>query len=285
MQMDILMFLQEISNPFLDRIFIFLTNLGSETFYVLVITFIYWCVNKHLGVRLFVTIMATSFSNSFLKDLFHTQRPFSHEDIKPIYVDSAPGYSFPSGHTQNSTTFWYYLMTKIKSKAVYLIGWTIIVLVAFSRLYLRVHWPIDVLGGFFFGIIIAVLSHHIIKRVEKLKFNYTLAIILSIIIPSLLIFVYPTETNVKMLALTTGGFMGFFTDKKLLDFKVSGPLNKQVMKYVIGLVGLLLIRSVLKEILPIGMTFLYIRYLILGIWITFFSPLIFVKLKIADIHN
>ncbi|MTI49210.1 phosphatase PAP2 family protein [Sporosalibacterium faouarense] len=285
MQMDFLMYLQKISNPVLDNIFIFLTNLGSETFYILVITFIYWCVNKHLGIRLFVVTMATALSNSFLKDLFHTQRPIFEENIKSIYVESAPGYSFPSGHTQISTSFWCYLMTKIKEKTIYVIGSIIIILVAFSRLYLRVHWPIDVIGGLFFGIIIALLSHHIINKISSFKFNYTFAVILSIIIPSFLLLIYPTETNVKMLALTTGGFIGYFSDKKLLNFSVSNSLFKQIIKYSIGIIVLLGIKTVLKSILPSSVIFQYIRYLIMGIWITFLSPLLFIKLKIANSHN
>ena len=281
MQSDFLFYLQRIGNPFLDKFFINVTNLGSETFYILVITYIYWCVNKKLGIRMFLITMISAYTNVILKELFHTQRPIFYEGINSIYKESAPGYSFPSGHTQSSTTFWFYLMYKIRNKSMYLLGIIVIVLVGFSRLYLRVHWPIDVLGGIIFGIIIALISHYIIEKVAKVKFNYTLTIILAIIIPSFTLLFFLSHESITMMALLTGGLSGYVTEEKLIKLNPNSTRIQKIIKYVLGLGILLIIKSGLKELFPNSLLFDYIRYLIIGIWITFFAPLIFNKLKLT----
>ena len=75
MQLEFLKYLQEISNPFLDTFFILITNLGSETFFVLAITYTYWCIDKKIGIRLLFIMMTSVYVNNSLKELFHTQRP------------------------------------------------------------------------------------------------------------------------------------------------------------------------------------------------------------------
>ncbi|WP_425448986.1 phosphatase PAP2 family protein [Dethiothermospora halolimnae] len=281
MQLDFLLFLQEISNPILDKIFIFITNLGSEVFYVLIMTLVFWCINKKLGIRLFVVTMISAYVNSGLKDLFQTQRPIYNEKISSLYTKSAPGYSFPSGHTQMSSTFWLYLMYQVKNKALYIIGWLTIVLVAFSRLYLRVHWPVDILGGFIIAIFVAFISDFIIRKVSTMKLNYIFTIILAIIIPNILLMVYYDENTIKLLPLMMGALIGYVIEDNHIRFNERAKLSSQIAKYMVGIVGFLILQVGLKYIFPLGTMYIYIRYLILGIWVTLVAPYLFKKLKLS----
>jgi len=274
MQLDFLMFLQKLSNPILDKFFMFITDFGSETFYVLIITYIYWCINKKLGTKLFVVTMISGHTSLLLKEFFKTSRPIAFEGIKSIYTKSAPGYSFPSGHTQGTATFWYYLIKKINNKKFSILGWSIILLVGFSRLYLRVHWPVDVIGGLIIGIGIVFLIDYLIEKIIKLKLNYTTSIILAIILPNILIFTFPTDDTIKLTGIMTSALIGFITEHKYINFEVKSSRLYQIIKYVIGITIVLLLKSYLKSILPEGNISNYIRYFIIGLWITLFYPII-----------
>jgi membrane-associated phospholipid phosphatase len=278
---DFLLYLQKISNPILDNLFIWITNLGSENFYVIITTYIFWCINKELGIKLF-TLTTLSFQlNAGLKELFHTERPIYYKGINPIYVESAPGYSFPSGHTQVTTTFWYYLIKEVKNKSLTLIGSTIILLVGFSRLYLRVHWPIDVLGGLIIGFIIVLVYFYAVNSIKSLFINYLVSIGFSIVFPVLLLLIFPDEIAVKLTALLSGALIGYFTEIKFINFRERNILTKQIIKYIIGLSIFMILKTILKMMLPDEIMFNYLRYFILGIWTTLIAPWLFVKLRLA----
>ncbi|MBS4536120.1 phosphatase PAP2 family protein [Clostridium sp. D2Q-14] len=277
MQVKILLKLQEISNPILDKIFVFITNIGGELFYVFALTLVYWCISKRAGVRMFTILIFSVFGNSILKNIFATERPFFTEGINPLYQESAPGYSFPSGHTQNTTTFWFYTMRKLKRKSIYVLGIFVILLVGFSRLYLRVHWPIDVLGGLIFGILFALIGDYLIEKITPFNYNLLNVFIFSILIPNLLLIVFMSENNLKLIALITGALLGYFIQENKIKFEVKNKMFFQIVKFIFGILILLSIRTALKGIFPETYAFDYIRYFIIGIFITLVIPIIFIK--------
>lgn len=281
MQEEFLIQLQKLSNPTLDNIFIFITNLGGELFYVLALTVVYWCINRKVGAKMFTILIFSVFGNSVLKEIFSTQRPFKIKRINALYSKSAPGYSFPSGHTQGTTTFWFYMMRKIRNNIVYLIGVFVIILVGFSRLYLRVHWPIDVIGGIFFGIIFAFIGEYFINKISPLKYNVINTLIFSILIPNVLLIFFMSETNVKLISLITGALFGYFIEENYIKFNVKTTKFKQGVKLIIGLLILMLIRTILKYIFLDNIMFDYIRYFVIGISTTLFIPYLFIKLNLS----
>ncbi|QIB26268.1 phosphatase PAP2 family protein [Caloranaerobacter azorensis] len=279
MGIKILLFFQEISSPILDKIFIFITNLGSEIFYLMFIAYIYWCVNKRFGIKLFSILALSIYSNNLLKVVFHTSRPFLYSEIQTPYIQSAIGYSFPSGHTQGAATFWYYIMKKARKKSVYIIGWTIIILVGISRLYLRVHWPIDVIGGLVFGILIVWLFQSILDYLRKC--DSRLINIGLIIMLVLMHFLAVTESNIKILSLFSGSLLGSFLEFKYINFNEYNSFLKQIAKYLIGLLSIFLIRSLLFLILPVNIYFVYLKHFIFGICLTLIVPLLFIILGLT----
>jgi undecaprenyl-diphosphatase len=103
-----------------------------------------------------------------LKQLFQRKRPLS-----PL-LKAAKGLSFPSGHAIMAVTF-YGLLVYVLQHTID-IGWMkflltfllviLVILIGFSRVYLRVHYASDVLGGFIIGLLWLLISLAIIKWLE-----------------------------------------------------------------------------------------------------------------------
>lgn len=282
MQVDILMLLQKFSNPILDKFFIQITNLGSETFLIFAITIIFWCLDKRLGIKLFLITVITVQLNMFLKGIFKAPRPNGHSGIKSLYIESAPGYSFPSGHSQISVTFWYYLERKVKDKRFSVLAFTLIILIGFSRLYLRVHWPVDVITGLLIGLVTALLLDILIEKLIKTKLKFIISIIFTIIIANILLLYMHSSDSVKLTGILTGSLIGFLAELKYINFNEKVSLHKQLIKFIIGISILFVIKSGLKFLFPHGLLFEYIRYFIMGIWITFIAPFLYVKLNLDE---
>lgn len=281
MQLEFLKFLQEISIPILDTFFILITNFGSEIFYILAITYIYWCFDKKLGIRLLFVTMSSTYINITLKEQFHTQRPMFVEGINPVYEQSAPGYSFPSGHTQITATFWIYLMRKLRNNILYVIGSTILLLVAFSRLYLRLHWPIDVIGGILIAVGVVVLLDYFIRKVDKFKIAYSMKIMMCILISIVILLFKFDEATAKIVGVTVAALIGYFTENRYVNFTEKSSFKYQVIKYIIGVLVLLALQISIKMLLPANAIFNYIRYFILGLWVTLLAPALFVKIGLS----
>ncbi|MBF8984332.1 phosphatase PAP2 family protein [Lutibacter sp. B2] len=289
MQLEFLKYLQEMSNPFLDTFFILITNLGSEVFFILAITYIYWCVDKNMGIRLFFIIMTSVYINNILKELFHIQRPIYAEGINAVYKKSAPGYSFPSGHSQTIATFWIYLMKKMKNKRLYIIGWSSVIFVAFSRLYLRVHWPLDVIAGIVIAGSIVIVLDYTIEKMVKYEITYSMNIIICAFISMILLLSNFNEIAVKILGLTTAALIGYFVENKYIHFQEKSSLKYQIVKCVSGVFIFIALQILMKKAFPSGIIANYMRYFIVGVWVTLIAPALFKKFipsfKISTSHT
>lgn len=106
-----------------------------------------------------------------LKQFFHRDRP-----LVPL-LQAARGLSFPSGHALMSSTFYgliiYLVWRNIKNKAVKwiitIILLLIILFIGLSRIYLRVHYPTDVMAGYCLGVIWLILSISILNKMERIS--------------------------------------------------------------------------------------------------------------------
>lgn len=119
---------------------------------------------------LILTLIASDVTSSYiLKNIFKRLRPCREEDIKLLiysFGQKCGGrFGFVSSHAANSfaiLTFSFLMLKKIKR--IFHLLWIIPVLVSFSRIYLGVHFPGDLLGGAFIGILWAVVFTQILKR-------------------------------------------------------------------------------------------------------------------------
>jgi len=102
--LDFIIMIQQIDTPLLDSFFRAITSLGDELFYLLLFSFLLWCIDFYLGLRVGIIFLLSVFVNNGLKEIFQQPRPF---DILPqIQKVYAYGYGFPSGHAQSSMVVW-----------------------------------------------------------------------------------------------------------------------------------------------------------------------------------
>lgn len=126
------------------------SQLGTEPFYLLIMPMVLWCYDYTLGFRLALILSASAFSNSMLKLVFALPRPFWVSGaVRPLSFETSFG--MPSGHSQNAVSIWGRLGFGIGRRWALLSALGLILAISFSRIYLGVHFPLDVLGGWLVG--------------------------------------------------------------------------------------------------------------------------------------
>lgn len=145
-------------NFVLDNLALLVSNLGIIYFWIVISIVIYLFGNekgKVVAKRMIVILLLTTILTQLIKYLIMRPRPYT-ELSNLILLDLGTDYSFPSGHTSTSTAMAYLLSKEYKRWIFMLIP----VVVAFSRLYIGVHYPSDILGGFLIGFLIAYIMEY-----------------------------------------------------------------------------------------------------------------------------
>ncbi len=280
METSIINWFQSIQTPFLDRIFILITLLGEEYFYILVLGIAYWCVSKKNTVFIVYCLTFSSVINSALKEMFNELRPFQVLDIRALRVETATGTSFPSGHTQTVTAFYVAVASLFKKKWLWGISAIIPFLVGVSRIYLGVHWPKDVLGGWLIGILSVVIVTWILRNDNKMKVQQMTLFLVVLSVVSLIFFT--SENYVKAVAAFSAFIIGQMMEEKWVSFSTKTNLTKQFVKIVLGMSITAGVFIGLKAILPDENMFIGIRYFLTVFSVAFVAPYIFTKIGLSD---
>ena len=291
MQEQILLYFQNIGSPVLDLFFELITMLGEKNILIAFIAWIFWNIDKKKGFILSFTLLFSLFINVVLKISIHNSRPFEViPEIVGKRIHTATGYSFPSGHTQGATSFYVVLSLLLKKRWAYVAAVVISVLVAFSRLYLGVHWPIDVIGGLLAGSGIAVIMYHVFSTIYDNSVSRDLLVVFSSIGALLTLTVFLIINRfyfagdliitdlMKITGVFAGASVGFILEEKYVKFSTTGNKIKKVLRFIIGLALALVLLSGLKLLLPPVDAFHFLRYALTGLWITWLFPVIGIKL-------
>ena len=146
--MEFLRLLESIRNPVTDVLMQVITECGGEMVFLIVGIIMLWCVDKRQGYFILITGFLGTYINQFLKITLRIPRPWVLDPDFTIVEsarEAATGYSFPSGHTQISVGCFAGIAMCRKEKWLRIVCIVLCVLVPFSRMYLGVHTPLDVL--------------------------------------------------------------------------------------------------------------------------------------------
>lgn len=292
-----------------------ITVLGNEEFYLLILPALYWCINQQIGLQIGIMLLVSSGINFHLKLAFHSPRPYwVSRDVKNIVSNTSFG--FPSGHAQNAASIWGLMAVKIRERWIKSLFVLLIILIGISRLVLGVHFIHDVIGGWIIGGIILALFILFKKPVTDMFMNLSfrmrtaVTFLISLAFITIAIFfVSPLmdynipdtwvnnvggsfhPLNLEGIFTISGVFFGLLSGVYLLQeeggYNAAGVLWKRILRYPLGLVGVLILYLGLDALFPreassLSMTLRYLRYLMIGIWISYGAPRIFYGMGLAN---
>lgn len=168
MEMEILYVIQSIHTDLLDTIMILLSTLGNSGLIWIAIAVVLLIPKRtrYCGITM-LAAMAVSFllGNLCLKNIIQRKRPCAVDTSVRLLIPFPSEYSFPSGHTLNGFTAATVIFLYFKKPGVFAL--LLAAAIAFSRIYLFVHYPTDILGGMVLGIVDAVMVYLLAKRVRR----------------------------------------------------------------------------------------------------------------------
>ena len=294
----------------LAKIFQGITFFGDTEFYILVMPALFWCINTALGIRIGVMLLVGGSINSILKFTFQWPRPFWVSPEVDSMVE-ATGFGFPSGHAQNAAGIWGLVAVSVRNNWIRWSTLAAILLIGLSRIVLGVHFTHDVLVGWLVGGLLLWLFMKLEEPVTAwFKRNsigiqiLALIIITAIFLIVAALLVSPFNPppsppgadnpyNYNGLLNTTGSFLGLGLGVILLNktgiFSHEGKVWQKILRYVVGIIGVLALWKGLGSIFPdeidlISYTLRFFRYFLIGLWISYGAPVVFSWLKLTQIE-
>lgn len=224
---------------------------------ILIPGILFWCINKRAGLFLMFTATFGQVINQLIKNTFCVYRPWVfNENLLPVEKDmlKASSYSFPSGHTNMATAIYGGLAYFYKNKFLTVICAIIILLVAFSRNFLGVHTPQDVLFAILEVSVIIFLADKFFFWLEWNRSFSTLAFVAGIIFCAIatayfMLKSYPVDyahgkiivetaeaqlDAVDKVSCFAGFLIGAFFESKFVNFKVNVSTSTKIYRAVIG---------------------------------------------------
>ena len=214
---------------------------------------IYWCISKELGTYLMMGWSGNRLVNGFLKITVCAYRPWIRDPrIVPFgkSIDTATGYSFPSGHSTNSVVTYGGISVKSRTKWIKALLWVVPLLVGISRFVVGVHYPTDVVCGWLLGGIVIIVVPFMQKKIKnKLVF---FGILLLIGLPG---FFYCTSNDYYSgYGILLGAIVSFLFEERFVNFESTGNVLRALLRTAVGGALFMGINTALK--IPFSSAFL-----------------------------
>ena len=260
--MEFLYMLEKIRIPGLNECMLAITTLGEETALIVVALILFWCVDKRQGYYVLSVGFLGNIANQFLKLWFKIPRPWVKDPSFPILEEAraaAGGYSFPSGHTQTAVGTFGVVAVTTKKRWICAVCLALAMLVGFSRMYVGVHTPADVLVGAAMAVLFIMVLHPLVMKNDGKYIPWAL-FSLAVLSVGYLIYVHSLdaltldphnyESGVKnaytFLGCTSGLLVVWFADRKL-NFSTQALWWAQILKVGIGLILVLAVKEGLRS--------------------------------------
>ncbi|RLT38245.1 MAG: phosphatase PAP2 family protein [Chloroflexi bacterium] len=280
--------------PLLNYYFLFAAFLGQEEFFLIAPPAIYWLYNKQVGRRLVYLLMLGAWTNEAFKNFFRLPRP----PVEIALVEEV-GYGLPSGHAQLSLMLWGYAGYTLRRTVRWLpalVLW-VIASISFSRLYLAVHYPADVLTGLLIGGLILGASLWAEPRLTewfgRLPSGQVMGLAAALSVLALLLMPgggkpWPVEIAATEAGLIFGVLVGLDVERRRVRFAVAGSALQKIGRYLLGLCLLVLVWAGLRALFGlidgghlIESGLRVVRYALIGLTVTWWVPALFVRMGLA----
>ena len=265
--MGVLYALESIRTPALDKIMSVITLLGGEMFFMVIAVTAFWCVSKREGYYLMIVGFFGTVINQFLKILCCVPRPWIKDPDFTIVESAraeATGYSFPSGHTQNAVATYGGIARYTRRGWLRVVLVVLTVLIAFSRMYLGVHTPLDVGVSFLIAAALVLLVYPLMEEADRRPVVLTYTILAMVVCSGAFVgylylrgdtgaaaedtanYLSALENGWKLLGATAGFGIAWWLDRQYIHFDTRAVWWVQLLKVVLGLALLMGIRAGLK---------------------------------------
>ena len=267
---DINYYLQQISTPFLDSFFLFVSDLTNEYIYIAIVAFIYYFISKNKGLKLGFVICSNMVMNVFLKNIFAVDRPYvSDGRIINKDAETGYGYSFPSGHSQFNSGFFSALHSCFGLKRLIPLTSVFVLLVAFSRVWLGVHTVMDVITGVTFGCLWGIGISRVLERIMSGR-KYILLLFGLLGLADFIIF--KGNDSLRLFLLYMGFASGYIFESTYVKYEMPEKRGERLKGFLLCVLGIIIIQLSFS---PVGNFYLRsIKYALIGFWATGAAPLI-----------
>lgn len=270
--MQLLYVLEQLRTPAVTKALSALTYFGGVYGFMVLSIIIFWCIDKRCGYFMLSLGFLGTVINQFLKIIFRIPRPWvldpSFEPVESAVAD-AGGFSFPSGHTQNVFATFGGVFAWTKKTWLKILCAVMIVLVAFSRMYLGVHTPLDVGVSVVIGIVLLLVLYPVFRDIDRHPNRfYGFLAVLAVLLAAFLLYsylwpfpdwMYAEEHVVNLIearhnaSILTGALaaltIAYTLDLRRTRFDTKAIWWAQILKVVIGLVVTLALIEGTKAVL------------------------------------
>lgn len=298
----------------------FFSLLGTEDFFVVLIPFLYWCIDSAAGRDLALLLFSTNGVNGLFKLAFHAPRPYWISlAVQPLATEAS--YGFPSGHAAMASSCWPLLARRLRRRWALWSALALVLLISLSRLFLGVHFLTDLLGGWAVGISMLILFETAGRAwLRHLRCLQPISAVLQTALPSavLLLLTWGIEsalhgiqdplyarwaasgnsaawwtaqardqgTFVATAGILWGSLAGLVLQERYANFSVAGTLLQKAGRFLLGMAGVLLLWRGLALLLPSGsgpaaQIWRFVRYALTGWWTVCGAPFVFLKTHLA----
>lgn len=227
---------------FLDPLFRFLNYFDSPYFFFVLIPLLWIGFSYQWGIRIYYWFTFSNIINSIVKNLIGWPRPST--DLPELGFFHPSSHGFPSGGAQNALFLAGILIYTWKTPKAWILGLSYFLLISFSRLYIGVHYPIDVLGGWIIGALLLLLYILTKRPLELWLKHQTLQflLILSLAIPISIMILVQNEWAYYLMSAAIGIGIGiFFSLRHRLYLRPPKDVSEGLVRSFIGIATLFLI--------------------------------------------
>lgn len=259
-QLSLIRYLQELRGPLFDEVLRLFNVLDTFAYYSVLVSFIWVGFSWRWGVRLGFLLVVNGIVNSIAKIAFAMPRPFYYDPS--LAVVHVGGYGFPSGGAQTAMLFGVLLIAYWKNRWAWPCAVAYILLISFSRVFLGVHFVLDLLGGWVLGLIVAALFIYAARPIEAFAskkpngmlalFCFSLLLGAALLPAKLQFLIYIALTCALGIYLSTRYGLYFFSEKRVLWRKCLHGAIAIVGAWVLGYGAEILFSGVSNEYLMRG---------------------------------